>query len=188
MNYFTQLGYTELGNLDKIYQYIDTLSRNISKLNKYPSNTEIYTNIDLDVGDSLICMRYGKDSMFYTVKGEYLSTLFDDWPSIQQWVESKVGNTLNKYPILSCGNDHIFRHIDVKRSASVNMGLYNSNDSTMCFWKDNDLVAHVRYNVGEAILASVKNEHSVIINDYLCNKKFRAILMWTTEKDYDNIV
>lgn len=185
--YYKRLGSVNLGDLSKINAFVDYISHNITKLNNYPVNTEIQTNMSLDVGTDLICMRYGKDRFFYTIKGEVLTTMFDDWDKIQDWIESHVGNTLNKYPILSCSGDHIYKHIDVRRSASVNMGLYNSDDSTMCFWDNNKLVSHVQYKTGEAILASVRNEHSVIVNDYMCDRKFRAILMWTAEKNYNDI-
>ncbi len=185
---YKRLGSTDLGDLTRITVFLEHISDNIPKLNNYPVNTEIFTNMDLDNGSDLICMRYGKDRFFYTAKGPILAEMFDDWSNIQKWVEMQVGPTLNKFPILSFSNDHIYKHIDVKSSASINLGLYNSDDSTTCFWKDNQLVSHVQYKVGEAILASVRNEHSVIINDYMCDRKFRAILMWTAEKDYDDIL
>jgi hypothetical protein len=185
--YYTNIGKINLGNLSKVSSFLENIIPNLSKLNQYDSGILINTNTNLDSGNDLICMKYGTIRFFYTIKGEVLKELFDDWISIQNWVNNKVGNTLNTYPMLSLGSSHIFKHQDKKRAASINMGLWNSNTSITCFWENEELVSHTRYEIGEAILADVTKTHSVIVNDYLDTINPRAILMWTAENSYRNI-
>jgi len=186
-DYFVKVGKIDLGDLSKAYNFLENTIKNLPKLDHYKSNTEIFTDENLNAGTDLICMKYGITNFFYTIKGEALKKLFDDWASIQEWVNKKVGNTLNVYPMLSLGSSHVFKHQDKKRAASLNMGLWKSNSSTTCFWENDELVSHARYEIGEAILANVVKSHSVIINDYLDIRDSRAILMWTTEKNYYDI-
>ena len=186
--YYTNLGYVKLGNLTRVHSFLDQFFVNKHKLESNPTYAEIPTDLQLDAGNELICMKYGTHNLFYTVKGPVLANLFDDWEYIQSWVESKVGNTVNKFPLFSCCNNHIFRHYDLKRGGSVNMGIMNVADSVTCFWNDNKLADHAQFNVGEAILANVRQEHSVIINDSPSKWNNRAILMWTTEQEYNDII
>ena len=186
-NYFVKIGKIDLGELTQVHNFLENTIKNLSKLDNYNSNTEIFTDVNLDYGDDLLCMKYGVTNFFYTIKGEVLKTLFDDWANIQSWVNKKVGRTTNTYPMFSLGSTHIFRHQDKKRAASLNMGLWNSNNSITCFWENDELISHARYNIGEAILADVTKTHSVIVNDYLDTKNPRAILMWTAENSYSSI-
>lgn len=185
--YYTKIGKIDLGNLSKVSTFLENIIPKLAKLNQYDSGILIGTDINLDSGDDLICMKYGITRFFYTIKGEVLKELFDDWDNIQFWVNDKVGNTLNTYPMFSLGYNHIFKHQDKKRAASVNMGLWNSDSSVTCFWENEDLVSHARYEIGEAILADVTKTHSVIVNDHLDTINPRAILMWTTENTYTNV-
>lgn len=187
MEYYKSIGRVELGNLDKVTAFLSTLNESIHKLDHYPTNCEIHTDLDLNYGSDLVCMRYGKHNGFYTLKGKALAELFDDWLSVQKWVEVSVGPVANDYPLITFTKNHLFKHTDLKRSATVNMGLYNSTDSNTVFWdNDSNIVASVRYGVGEAILANVSVNHSIILNDGISHLRPRAILMWTVLDTYDN--
>ena len=186
--YYSNLGHVDLGSLDRVHGFLDQFFVNKHKLESNPTYAEIHTDIQLNLGNELICMKYGTRNLFYTVKGPVLAGLFDNWEYIQNWVESKVGNTVNKFPLFSCCNNHIFRHCDLKRGGSVNMGIMNVEDSVTCFWNNNKLIDYAQYKVGEAILANVRQEHSVIINDSPSKWNNRAILMWTTEQEYNDII
>lgn len=96
MKNYINLGKIYLGNLDKIHNFILLFSENKHKLEKYPTYTEIKTDINLNDGSDLICMKYGTINVFYTVKGEILKQYFDNWDNIQKQVESKVGKVLSK--------------------------------------------------------------------------------------------
>lgn len=188
MKKFINLGTVNLGNLEKIHAFINNFFENKNKLESFPSYTEILTTTDLSRGDDLICMKYGTKNIFYTVKGEILKSLFDDWDAVQYWVESCVGQTIHNLPVITLCDNHIFRHHDLKRDCSVNVGLLNTEESITCFWEKNNLVDFVNYKVGEGVLANVKTEHSVIINDSPSNWKKRSILMWTPVDSYENII
>lgn len=187
MKYFKNLGSVDLGNLSRVHTFVESLEDNIHKLDVHPTNTEIYTDLNLDSGVELVCMRYGRHNGFYTLKGPVLKEMFDDWDYVHRWVESKVGPTANDYPLITFTKNHLFKHTDLRRSATVNMGLHNSDDSNTVFWdNDSNMLAAVKYKVGEAILASVSINHSIILNDGNSRIKPRAILMWTVLDTYEN--
>lgn len=184
-NYYTKIGQVNLGDLSKVNLFMEQLSHNVHTLDEHPTGTPIHTDMNLNAGTDLVCMRYGKHNGFYTVKGYKLQDLFDDWEGIQQWVESKVGETAERFPLITFTKNHIFKHVDLNRPATVNMGLWNSTSSNTLFWEGDDIVASVRYDVGEAIFANVTKMHSVILNDSPSFFRNRAILMWTVNKKYE---
>lgn len=188
MEFFTRLGYCDLGDLSRITQFIETLPGNIHKLDHLPTGTPCFTNLDLAPGSDLVCTKYHNVNGFYTIKGPALCSMFDNWGDIQNWVESKVGATADQVPLLTFTKNHLYKHRDLKRTATVNMGLWNSTDSSTVFWRGNDIAQSVRYDVGEAILANVDEYHSVILNDSPSFFKPRAILMWTVLASYQDTV
>ena len=179
-----------LGNLEKIHSFLNnTVAVKIKDITQnLPDRSTIYKDINLDDGNDLTIMVYGNRYRFFTVKGEKLKALFEDWDTIQKSVEQITGSVQNDFPLIACGFDHVFRHVDSFRNASVNAGLLNCKSSTMCFWENGKLAHHLQYDVGEAYLCNVKNTHSIIIDDSINQYNFRAVLMWTTNDKYEDII
>ena len=185
---YKSLGVINLGDLTKVHQFLENTVKNLWKINDSLGYEEIHCDLNLESGTDIIVMKYGKQP-FFTLKGPILSDLFDDWTVIQSSIESRLQGykPLNNFPLISLCTSHIFRHRDVKRGASINMGLMNVSDSATLFWKDGKLIGSVQYEIGEGVLMRVKEEHSVAINDSPSFNKPRAILMWTLEEDYQDI-
>jgi hypothetical protein len=185
---YKSLGSVSLGDLTKIYEFLENVVKNLWRIDNSPGYEELHCNLNLEPGTDVIVMKYGKQP-FFTIKGQSLKQLFDDWNNIQLSVEKQLNGhkPLNDFPLISLCTSHIFRHKDVKRGASINMGLMNVSDSATLFWKDGKLVDTVQYEIGEGVLMRVREEHSVTINDSPSFNKPRAVLMWTMEEDYQDI-
>lgn len=180
----------ELGNLSKIHEYLlSTVAPNIKNATINLRDSEsIVTDLNLKPGNELTVMKYGNRYFFYTLKGEGLKHFFDDWEFIQKQIETQVGKVTNTFPLIACGFDHVYRHIDSMRGGSVNAGLLNCRNSTMCFWDKNKMIDSLQYDIGDCYLIDVTRSHSVVIDDRFDQYNFRAILMWTTEDKFKSIL
>jgi hypothetical protein len=160
--YFRNLFHFEFGNLDKIHSFLTRFLERKSASESGVTVTELRTSFRLE--------------------GPGLIAHISRWNELNAAVLRAVGPVLNAHPVISLAKTHIHRRQELR--AQVTVGLWNVHSTTTCFWREADLVAHARYDVGDALLLNARESHSVVFNDTFLQFTPRATLIWDCAEDF----
>ncbi len=188
MTYYKDLGTVNLGDTSRLYSFLNNVEQNLYKIITIPGRTPTIISENLDPGAFMSVIKYGPDnSPQFIFEGHKLRTLFDDWVNIQKTFENLVGmHFCTDFPRIIYNPGHVWRHID-NRSGAVNVGLWQCDGATTCFWEGRQLVANFNMDIGQGYILNTEKCHSVVMDDFSHTIKPRAILTWDIIGKYADI-
>lgn len=186
--YFKELGIIELGDMTLLYSFLNDIQLNLYKIKTIPARTPFILSRNLDAGSFTSVIRYGPvESSQFIFESTKLKSLFPDWASLQKSYELLAGIPFcTDFPRILYTPGHTWRHTD-QRSGAVNVGLWQCDTATTCFWEGRELVANFNMDIGQAYLLNTEKCHSVVMDDFSHTIQPRAILTWDIAGKYKDI-